>query len=179
MRRQLELAILLLALGSLFAMSGDAQSLGDVAREQRQKRQSKDTRTSRKVVTDEDIPSHPEQSSSSSDDIASSPDDKRGEPSSLPSASEMKNAGERWKATIQAQKASVASLQSQLDKLNASIHFVEANRYTNGVQYNQYQLRRQQEAERMQKQLDEQKKKLEMMQESARRAGFGSAVYDP
>jgi hypothetical protein len=31
----------------------------------------------------------------------------------------------------------------------------------------------------MQKQLDTQKKKLEDMQEAARKAGFGSSVYDP
>src|SRR5437868_4361734 len=60
-----------------------------------------------------------------------------------------------------------------------SVHFVEANRYYNGVQYNQYQLKKQQEAQRMKKQLDGEKKTLGNMQESARKAGFGSAVYDP
>jgi len=66
-----------------------------------------------------------------------------------------------------------------VDKLNGSVHFVEANRYTNGVQYNQYQLKKQQEAQRLQKQLDGEKKQLADAQESARKAGFGTAVYDP
>ena len=76
-------------------------------------------------------------------------------------------------------KARIAALQSQVEKLNDSVHFVEANRYYNGVQYNQYQLKKQQEAQRLQKQLDTEKKALGDAQESARKAGFGSAVYDP
>jgi uncharacterized coiled-coil protein SlyX len=47
------------------------------------------------------------------------------------------------------------------------------------VQYNQRQVQKQDEVQRMQKQLDEQKKKLEEMQESARKAGLGSSVYEP
>jgi hypothetical protein len=47
------------------------------------------------------------------------------------------------------------------------------------VQYNEYQLKKQQEAQRMQKQLETEKKSLGNAQESARKAGFGSAVYDP
>ena len=71
------------------------------------------------------------------------------------------------------------SMQNQIDKLNSSIHFVEANRYYNGVQYNERQAQKQEEVQRMQKQLDEQKKQLEDMQESARKAGLGSSVYEP
>ena len=47
------------------------------------------------------------------------------------------------------------------------------------MQYNQYQLKKQQEAQRMQKLLETEKKALGDAQESARKAGFGSAVYDP
>jgi hypothetical protein len=47
------------------------------------------------------------------------------------------------------------------------------------VQYNQYQLKKKLEAQRLQKQLDTEKKALEDAQESARKGGFGSAVYDP
>jgi predicted RNase H-like nuclease (RuvC/YqgF family) len=94
-------------------------------------------------------------------------------------ASNDTRAGEQWKAKIEAQKSSVASLQNQIDKLNSSIHFVEANRYSNGVQYNERQVKKQDEVQRLQKQLDEQKKQLEDMQESARKAGLGSSVYEP
>jgi predicted RNase H-like nuclease (RuvC/YqgF family) len=157
----------------LFVVAGSyGQSLGDVARQQRQK-QAKDGHTARKVVTNEEIPESPEAVASGS----TSTEELNGTPASP--ASNDTHSGEEWKSKIQAQKSSVASLQSQIDKLNSSIHFVEANRYTNGVQYNQRQVQKQDEVHRMQKQLEEQKKKLEDMQESARKAGLGSSVYDP
>jgi predicted RNase H-like nuclease (RuvC/YqgF family) len=157
----------------LFVVAGSyAQSLGDVARQQREK-QAKGGHTARKVVTNEEIPENPEAVASGS----TSAEEHSGTPAS--SASNDTHSGEEWKSKIQAQKSSVASLQSQIDKLNSSIHFVEANRYTNGVQYNQRQVQKQDEVQRMQKQLDEQKKNLEDMQESARKAGLGSSVYDP
>jgi predicted RNase H-like nuclease (RuvC/YqgF family) len=152
--------------------SGYGQSLGDVAREQRQK-QAKDAHTTHKVVTNEDIPEQAEPVSSTS---VSTDEHDTAPPAP---ASNDTHAGEQWKAKIEAQKSSVASLQSQIDKLNSSIHFVEANRYTNGVQYNQRQVQKQDEVQRLQKQLDEQKKQLEDMQESARKAGLGSSVYEP
>jgi predicted RNase H-like nuclease (RuvC/YqgF family) len=148
------------------------QSLGDVARAQRQK-QAKDAQTTRKVVTNEDMPEHAEPVSSTS----VSTDERDTAPGSP--ASNDTRAGEQWKAKIEAQKSSVASLQNQIDKLNSSIHFVEANRYSNGVQYNERQVKKQDEVQRLQKQLDEQKKQLEDMQESARKAGLGSSVYEP
>ncbi|HXM23298.1 MAG TPA: hypothetical protein VN948_18720 [Terriglobales bacterium] len=157
----------------LFVIAGSyGQSLGDVARQQRQK-QAKDAHAPRKVVTNEDIPEHPEAISTTS----TGTDECDGAPAAP--ASNDAHSGEQWKAKIEAQKNSVASLQSQIDKLNSSIHFVEANRYTNGVQYNERQVKKQDEVQRMQKQLDEQKKQLEDMQESARKAGLGSSVYEP
>ena len=127
-----------------------------------------------KVVTNDEIPESPDASSSSSDDTDGAPE------SSTPGASSTgKKTAEQWKAEITVTKARIAALQSHVDKLNDSVHFVEANRYYNGVQYNQYQLKKQQEAQRLQKQLETEKKALEDAKESARKAGFGSAVYDP
>ena len=152
--------------------SSHGQSLGDVARAQRQK-QAKDAHTTRKVLTNEDMPEQAEPVSTTS--ITTN----EGETAPKSPASNDTHAGEQWKAKITAQKNSVASLQNQIDKLNSSIHFVEANRYYNGVQYNERQAQKQEEVQRMQKQLDEQKKQLEDMQESARKAGLGSSVYEP
>jgi chromosome segregation ATPase len=148
------------------------QSLGDVARAQRQK-QAKDAHTTRKVVTNEDIPEQAEPVSSTSTST-----DQHDTASDSPASNDT-HAGEQWKAKIEAQKNSVASLQNRIDKINSSIHFVEANRYYNGVQYNERQVKKQDEVQRLQKQLDEQKKQLEDMQESARKAGLGSSVYEP
>jgi hypothetical protein len=150
------------------------QSLGDVAREQRQKQQTKDPKAAAKLVTNDEIPESPDASANSSDDADGAPE------SSTPAASSAgRKTAEQWKAEIEVRKARIAALQSHVDKLNDSVHFVEANRYYNGVQYNQYQLRKQQEVQRLQKQLDTEKKALADAQESARKAGFGSAVYDP
>jgi hypothetical protein len=88
-------------------------------------------------------------------------------------------AAAQWKQQILAQKSAIASLQRQIDDLNSSVHFVEANRYWNGVQYNQRQVKKQNDVEQMRQQLQQQKQQLEQMQEAARRQGFGSAVYDP
>jgi exonuclease VII small subunit len=166
--------------GLLFALlvAGYAQEpLGDVARKSREKQKAKEAQTARKVVTDEDMPQHPE---STADSSAASPSGNIEQPdataSSQPAAAQ---SADQWEAMIQAQKSSIANLQSQIDKLNDSIHFVQANLYINGVQYNQHQHEKQQQVERMQKQLDGEKQKLEDMQEAARQAGFGSAVYDP
>lgn len=191
MRRGWKSGVFLISLGVLVVTAGYGQSLGDVARENRQKQQAKekdkakdkdkdnkDNSAPPRVITNEDIPER-EDSASESEEVSASHDDDQAGESSVRSASVVEQSGEQWKASIQAQKDAIASMQSQIDKLNASIHFVEANRYTNGVQYNQAQLEKQKQVQQAQKQLDEQKKKLEDMQEAARKAGFGSAVYDP
>jgi predicted RNase H-like nuclease (RuvC/YqgF family) len=152
------------------------QSLGDVAREQRQKQQSKDNKPAPKVITNEDIPSH--------DTLADTPRDTADSSShhsyeGQPSHDGYKKPAEQWRAEIQAQKNAVASTQRHIDELNASVHYVEAARYWNGVQYNQRQLQKQEEVQRMQQQLDQEKKRLEEMQEGARHDGYGNAVYDP
>jgi len=47
------------------------------------------------------------------------------------------------------------------------------------VAYNKHQEQKQQEVDRLQGQLKELTRDLEQMQESARKAGYGSAVWDP
>jgi hypothetical protein len=47
------------------------------------------------------------------------------------------------------------------------------------VQWNERQQQKQQQVEVMKSQLEDQQKKLEDMQDSARQQGYGSSVYDP
>ena len=150
-----------------------AQSLPEVARQQRLKQQARDAKAAKKVITDDDMPSRPD----AADDPNTNDDDNRDEPS--PAVKKAAKSAAQWKAQIQAQENVVNSLQDEIKKLSASVHFVEVNRYSNGVQYNQYQARKQEEVDRLQKQLDGEQKKLDDMQEAARKAGFGSAVYEP
>jgi hypothetical protein len=156
----------------LAVISGYAQSLPEVARQQRLRQQARDIQASKKVVTNDDIPSRPETVRDSEATL--------NEEDEAPVVSaKSKKTAEQWKQQILAQENVVSSLERDVTRLGASVHFVEVNRYSNGVQYNQYQARKQEEVIRLQKQLDAEKKKLADMQESARRAGFGSAVYEP
>jgi predicted RNase H-like nuclease (RuvC/YqgF family) len=170
LKKRLRIAAILFAASLLAGQrtTADDQALGDIARQQRQQ-QSHKSQPSSKVITNEDIPERPA-------DV--------GDRSDIPTENNSPNlpsgkTAEAVKALIQAQKTRITTLQAQIKKLSDSVHFVEANRYNNGVQYNQYQQRKQQEVERLQKQLEQEQTKLEQMQESARRLGFGSAVYDP
>jgi hypothetical protein len=169
--------VTVIVLLATMSYSQDSQSLGDVARQARQQKtqghEGKDA-PARKVVTNDEIP---EQAASTAD--GSGADQSPELPSHHTSSEPGKLSAERWKALIQAQKNVVSSLQKQIDKTNSSIHFVEANLYVNGPQYNKRQAQKQQEVERAQAQLEEQKKRLEDMQESARKQGYGSSVYDP
>jgi len=158
--------------------SSDSPSLGDLARKQRQKQQqTKETAKSKKVVTNEDIPEHPDSSDSPASSSPAASEVARDD--SSPPAGAVLQAGDQLKAAILRQKTAVADLKAQIDKVQDSIHFVEANAYRNGVEYNKLQAQRQQEVQRLQSQLEEQKKNLEQMQETARKTGFGSSVWDP
>jgi len=169
MRLNLKKAILLAGLLLSLAAVSYGQSLGDVAREQRQKKQQQNPKTAPKVITNDDVPAHIEQ-----DDASPTPAHQDSPNSSMGSRSP-----EQWKAEIAAQKNKVASLQSEIDRLSSSIHFAPGNCVRNCVQYNERQVQKQDEVQRLQGQLEQAKTKLEDMQEAARQEGFGNAVWEP
>jgi len=160
------------------APSSDTPSLGDLVRKQKQLQQEAKDKGAKpnKVVTDEDIPPHPEESST---DANSTNDESPHGDAEVTPASTVMHTGEQWKAAISQQKSAIADLKARIDKVQSSIHFLEANAYRSGVQYNKLQARKQEEVARAQNQLVEMQKNLERMQDDARRAGFGSAVWDP
>jgi hypothetical protein len=184
-RQKCRVAVFLLCISACFLLSiasAFAQSLGEVAREQRQKQQSKDARAAKKVITDEDLPAHTGRDADSdhtSDKDKKDKSDKKDVQAAPEGAKNTSAAGEQWKSRILAQKRLVADMQRQADRLAASIHFVDPNAYWNGPEYNQAQTRKQEKLHQFQEQIEEQKAKLEAMQEAARQAGFGNAVYDP
>lgn len=169
------IAVFALSTDSLGQSSG-TPSLGDLARKQREKQQSKNPAAKpKKVVTDEDMPAR----AADSADEARPQGGPHDEASIQRSAGDVLQNGDQMKAAIAQRKAAIADLKAHIDKLNDSIHFVEANAYRNGVEYNKVQAQKQQEVQRLQGQLNEQQKDLEKMQETARKAGYGSAVWDP
>ena len=148
---------------------GYCQSLGDVARQQRQNQQAKKDQAAPKVITNEDLPEH--QAADDSEET-----NHNHEP--VPHHTTSKSA-EQWKQQIEAQKQTIEMLQRQMDRLSSTIHYVEANRYYNGAQHNLRQEQKEAEVGRMQDQMELQKKRLDEMQEAARKDGFGNAVYEP
>jgi hypothetical protein len=158
---------------------GQETPLGDVARQQRDKQKAKLTNRVSKVVTNEDLPKHSD-SETDSATREDAKDEQIGDQSSAKSSRPPeRQSAEQWQAQILIQKRSIAAQDKQLERLRASIHFVDANRYVNGAQYNEQQRRRQIQLEQAEKQLEQQKKRLADMQDRARRAGFGNSVYDP
>jgi hypothetical protein len=174
--RQIAVKLFSIALLMIPISFAHAQSLGDVARENRDKQKIKTSSASKpKLITNDNLPSNPEAASSETERNLTPVNGKAstgGQPLAPPSA-------EQWKSRILAQKNAVANLQAQIDKVGDSIHFVTAAAYYNGVQYNQHQEKKQENIAQMQQQLVELKKNLAAMQEAARQAGMGSAVYNP
>ena len=160
------------AIGVLLALAGIAQgqALGDVARQARQK-QNAGARAAKKVITNEDIPESPTPTPTRHEN-----DVKTDSQSAVATAS---RSALEWRSMILAQKDHIETMQAKTNKLNASIHFVTANAYVHGAEYNQYQVKKQQEVKSLEKQLEEEWKKLSDLQEAARKEGMGAAVYDP
>jgi hypothetical protein len=160
------------------AKGQDSPSLGDLARQQRQQREQskaapgKDAKAS-KVITNEEIPEHTGPASAAA---GSSPASQSSTPES---SGGTKQQADHAKSQILAQKSQIATLQGQVDELNESVRFAPANCVENCVGWNERQREKQQRVERMQAQLEEEKRRLEDMQDSARKQGFGSSVYDP
>ena len=125
------------------------------------------------VITNEEIPSHigSTLTSAKSAHPAGTSDEQ-------PSSGDQ-SAAEQWKSQIQAQKAGIAQLQSDIASLSDSIQYAGGNCVSNCVQWNEDQKRKQDQVESMKAELEQQRKQLEDLQESARKQGFGSSVYDP
>ncbi len=189
----------ILAIALLMSAMGYGQSLGDVARENREKKAA-DAAASSKVITNKDLPKDPaaSQDGSQTPAVASS---KPAEANSEPTAEDKSLAArlaadnraahrsmqrrmaeqrtaQQWKTQILAQKEKMAALQSRIDQIRSSIRAAYGS-----VQYqepyNRPEARQLQRIEQIQQLLDQQQRRLDQMQEAARRAGMHSAAYDP
>jgi hypothetical protein len=158
------------------------QSLGDVARENREKQNAEDaasTTPKPKVITNADLPKDPNASPPEPQPLATgkaggSHSDERHSASQTVA---QQRVADQWKRQILADKDKLISLQERIDQLNASIHSVGAAQ-TDGLN-NRDQARQLDRLVQVQQQFNEQKRKLEELQEDARRAGMHAAIYDP
>lgn len=171
----------ILTIALLMSSAAYGQSLGDVARENREKKAEDASAAQPKVITNKDLPKNPdanqesrEAPSGASAAASSQAADQRSAQQRLAE----QRAADRWKRLILAQENRMATLQARIDQLNASIQSAHGSVQYKGP-YNRYQARQLERVAQMQQQLDEQKKKLDQMQEAARHAGMHTAVYDP
>jgi hypothetical protein len=145
-------------------------SLGEIARQMREKQNSAAAAPApAKVITNQDLGEGPE----GRPDLRATPrpvsfDRGYGQQPGQQQA-------ERWRSQILELKNRIANLQTRIDQINSSIH--------SGAQfegaYSRDQALRLDRVSQLQMQLDEQKRKLEGMQDAARRAGLPSQTYDP
>ena len=170
--------ILFVVLSVMLAYAQDSPSLGDVARKARQQKQEKEAKSKTapdspppKVITNEQIPEHPE--------LAPKASNNRNQENTKNSFYDGKLTAEQWKSQIQKQQELVQHQETELNQLKDSIHFAPGNCVYNCVQWNEAQKQKQDRAERMEQALDEYKRQLEQMQETARQQGYGSSVYEP
>jgi len=185
-RRFLKMTIALLMSSAVYG-----QSLGDVARENREKKTEDAAAAQPKVITNNDLPKDPDAnqepgaaqpgaraavSSEAADHLSA--DRRFADHRSAEQRLAEQRAADQWKRQILAQKNRMVTLQARTDQLNAAIQSANGS-----VQYegpaNRYQARQLQRVAQIQQQLDEQTRKLDHMQDAARRAGMHTAVYDP
>jgi len=190
----------ILAVVFMVNLAAYGQSLGDIARENREKKNIEDPSAAPpKVITNKDLPKDPNANQGPSEATpganaaASSATDHSAEQRSAEQRSaelhsenqrsaqqhlaEQRAAGQ-WKRQILAQKYKMAILQARIDQINASIRSANGSAQYEGPA-NGHQARQMQLVAQIQLRLDEQHRKLDQMQEAARRAGMHTAVYDP
>jgi hypothetical protein len=171
----------MVAIALLMASAAYGQSLGEIARENREKQSAQETSgTPPRVITNQDLGEGPEgKPEARLEQPANSRAMSYGQRSDQRSDQQRQqeqHASEQWRRQILAQESRVANIQARIDQINASLRSEGASAQGPYTRYQAHQLER---AEQMQLQLDEQKRTLYEMQESARRAGMHTTVYDP
>jgi hypothetical protein len=190
MRTSLRSLAIAIAVITTMISAAYGQSLGDVARENREKKAANTSAAQPNVITNQDLPKDPEpdQTAPAAQPAIVPPADKSSEQSAADRRTEQRfaqqrlaeqRAAEQWKRQILAQKDKILTLQTRIDHLKATLQFADVSTYPYAGPYNRDQARQLQRITQLQEQLDEQHRKLDRMQEAARHAGVHTAVYDP
>lgn len=175
----------------LESVTAYGQSLADVARQNQQQQAARaSSGTSPKVITNVDLPKDADgNKSATANGVISPPIASPSDAASRKAASqhrladqrladrrlEEQRAAEQWKRQIVAQKNKVATLQARADQFHMAMQHANGTAQTE-VLPNRYQAR---QFMQVRMQLNEQKRKLDQMQDAARHAGMHTLVYDP
>jgi hypothetical protein len=165
----------------LASVTAYGQSLGDVARENREKKAEAAATAPPKVITDGDLAKDaqgPEQAGASSKTQTAS-SGKTGAGRTMTTTPVDPRVAEQWRRQILAQKRTVATLEKRLARFRASLSYGDATAISRGEILTRNQALEQERVAHVQEQLEEQRAKLLEMQEEARRAGMHTRVYDP
>lgn len=157
------------------------QSLGDVARENRERTAEDAAIAPPLVVTTADFPKNTHANPAPSGSPAEKSNQAADQLSAQRSAQQriaQQRAAQQWKQQILAQKAKMANLQARINQLHESIQAANGSVQFEGPS-NRYQARQLQQVAQIQQQLEIQRIKLDQMQDATRHAGMRSAVYDP
>jgi len=165
----------------LASVSAFGQSLGDVARENREKRAEAAATAPQKVITDADLSKDgqgpPEVGASNR--AQNGPSAKGGAGKVAATSPPNPQVMEQWRRQILAQKRTVETLEKRRARFQASLSSVDASAISRGEILTRSQALEHDRIAQVQEQLDEQRAKLLEMQEEARRAGMHTQVYDP
>ena len=164
---------LLVSTMALLCLHLHAQSLGEIARRQQQKKQPANI-VLRKVLTNDDMAAV-----SSTTSAGSNPSATDKGTSASPSKDSTAWTAEKFRSEIQKQRDAIAETQNAIDKIEPTINHVQNNRniYTNAPEYNAHQDEKQQTVNQLKGRLAEQQSELADLQEKARKAGYGNSVY--
>jgi hypothetical protein len=183
MRKALFLCAASALLLTVAAHAQDAPSLGDVARQVRLEKQQKQVKqvSAKQLLSDQQSSETTHAASAKPVHVVSSEDapERPMAKTSSEGSSKQDDRAEEVRSEILSQKNAIAALQQQIEELGNSIHYAGGNCVANCVQWNEHQKEKQDQVDSMKAQLDEQQKKLEAMQDTARKQGFGSSVYEP
>ena len=169
------------------SVAQSTQSLGDIARANREKLAAQQAAGEKpKVITNKDLPSSPPQVEEAD---ASQPmtvvsgvtrpvEGRASDERFIQQRRAEQGAREQWRGRIEMQESRIADLQARIAQMNASMHRGGGSAQYEGPS-NRYQARQMQRVAQMQEMLEQQKSRLSMMQDSARRAGMHTSVYDP
>ena len=172
------IGLLLNAAAIAQSQSQAGDSLADMARANRAKQQAQEAAGAKpKIITNQDLPSAPSGIPESVEPMTTVSGIKQ----SVDSYSEQRanqrqlaelRTGEQWKARIQDQEARIADLQTRIDRVNQAMRAaIGTAQYDTPV--NRYQSIQMERLAHMQEMLDQQQRRLSMMQDAARLTGMG------